>query len=100
MQVFTFGLLVEMNELFVSRTLADERPCNAWSELGEETKSIAHVSSASEKIFTGLHSIVVKMHLFAEVWTFLSGKWNEEQSLKSGTTVRTRLKTQEVPFNN
>ena len=58
LQVFTFGLLVEMNEFFVEERLADKRHCVAWSELEEETKFIGHVPSASEKIFTGFRLIV------------------------------------------
>ena len=90
LQVFTFGLLVEMNDLFVEEKLADKRHCRAWSELEEETKFIAHVPSASGRIFTGLvYSLKrEKVRISAEVWAWLSAKWEEKESLKRSVATR------------
>ena len=92
-----------MNKLFIGEELSDKRHDDGWSSIEEETKLIAYVSPASESIFKGFRPLVAKdenRHLFPDVWTSLSAKWDKEQSLKQGTTMRTRPNAREVKFDH
>lgn len=53
LEVFTYGLLLEMNEMFVVEKLSDRRSCEAWTQIEEENKYIAHIAHAALTYFIG-----------------------------------------------